>query len=392
MNIFDYFNTALGSCLIIVIIAIDYLRKYNTDNFQRKLLMIMLTAVFLSATFDFIGLTIERNYDAFIWFFGLEDVSSAKINTTLYYVWSIYLIARNCCYYYAAVFVDYFAHGNITRTKKFLKIVSIFLIIYAVSVIINIKYEFYFFVSIDNAYRMGPLYMLQVLISYLPIIMILVNISLAPKHIKRTQVLLTIFFVILSAFGAAIDIILRTTNLVWPCVTGAILYMYFFIIRSNSKIDTLTGIGNRNSFYEYVFSLSTQQTKNNYLFLKIDIKRFSAINSAFGHLEGDNALREIAAIIKGCIRHTDFAARIGGDEFIIVTTADNEIHHIINRINETIEKQNKKNVRPFKLFINYDYDIYSANTGWHIQDFLSNLEDRIHKKKANNLNNGEDNV
>jgi len=392
MIVFEYFNTTLGSCLIIILIAVDYLRKYNTDNFQRKLLIIMLSAVFAAAIFDFFGLTLEKNLDAFIKFFSLKEVSNEKVNTALYYIWSVYLIARNCSYYYGAVFIDYFAHGNAARTKRFLKIVTVFLILYAISIIPNLQYGYYFFLSMDNVYRMGPLYTLQLLISYLPIFLILIDISLAPKHIKRAQVLLTVFFAILTALGAAFDIILRTTNLIWPCVTGAILYMYFFIVRSNSKLDSLTGIGNRNSFYDHVNTILRQSLKKDYAFIKIDLVRFSEINDSFGYLQGDNALRDIATIIKGCIRHTDFAARFGGDEFIIVASAENDIQRIIDRIKETIEIQNKKNNRPYKISINYGYDIYKTNSNWKIQDFLSELEKNIQKLKSADAENGEENV
>ena len=306
-----------------------------------------------------------------------------KTNSILLYIWSIYLIARNCCYYYAAVFVDYFAHGNVTRTKKFLIVVTAFITIYIISIIPNLKQGYYFYMSKDNVYMQGSLYMLQLFISYLPIFLILINISLAPKYIKRNQVLLIMFFVIISAIGAAIDIILRITNLIWPCIAAAVLYMYFFIIRSDAKIDSLTGIGNRNNFYEYINILSKKETEKGYAFIKIDLNHLEEINSNFGNLEGDNALRDMSAIIKGCIRHTDFAVRYGGDEFILIIPAESDIQRIIDRIMEEIDFQNSKRIRPYQLRIGYTYDIYTTNSGHSIQDFLAHLDGKIQKNTTN---------
>ncbi|MCL2720512.1 MAG: GGDEF domain-containing protein [Treponema sp.] len=382
MIIFEYFNTAIGSSIIILIIAADYLRKYNTDNFQRKLLIVMLSAVFVSAVFDFIGLTLERNQAIFLIVFGLTEPPGAEINNTLYYVWSIYLIARNCCYYYVTVFIDYFAHGNILRTKKFFKIVTVVLVIYAISIIPNFNLGYYFYISRDSVYIPGSLYLLQVFISYLPIILILINVSLAPKYIKRTQIILTIFFVLIAAVGAAIDIALRTTNLIWPCVTAAILYMYFFIIRADAKIDSLTGIGNRNNFYEYINKISKQSIKKEYAFLKLDLEYLEDINNSFGYLEGDNALRDTSTIIKSCIRHTDFAVRYGGDEFIIITNAENDIQRIIDRIIETKNAQNQKRLRPYQLNMKHSFDVYTTNSGWEIQDFLGHLDGKMRSKNV----------
>jgi len=368
MNYSVYLNTAVVSCLIIVIIAADYLRKYNTDIFQRKLLMIIFSATFIASAFDYAGLTLERS-------------GTAGITTALYVVWSVYLIARNFSFYYAAVFIDYFAHGNSERTKFLFKTVTVFLALYIVSVIPNFWFDYYFYISKENLYKPGTLYLLQVLLSYFPILIIMVDISLAPKHVKRTQVILTIFFILITAAGAALDIILRTTNLIWPCVTAALLYVYFFIIKSESKIDSLTGIGNNSSFRDYIYKLSRQTLKRDYAFALFNIDRFSEISNTLGYLEGDNALRDISAIIKGYIRHTDFAARFGGDEFIIATTTDNDIQNIIDRILNAVKTQNKLCLRPYQLYISYGCGIYTANSGQSIQDFLTQIDRKMYQQK-----------
>jgi diguanylate cyclase (GGDEF)-like protein len=375
MNIFEYFNTSIGSCLIIILIALDYLRKYSTDNFQRKLLIIFLCAVFFSALFDYIGLTLERQ---------------PGTGTVLLYVWSVYLIARNCSCYYSAAFIDYFAHGNAPRTKILFKIISVFMVFYTISVIFNLRYGYYFYISRDNIYVPGTLYPLQLFFSYFPILLILINVSITPKFIKRTQVYLIMVFVILTAVGAAVDVVLRTTNIIWVCITAAILYIYFFIIRADSHIDSLTGIGNRNSFFEYIKKISKESSRKNHTFIKIDIDRFKEINYNLGNLEGDNALRDIAAIIKGCTRRTDFAARLVDDEFILITSAESDISRIIDRIKNSIDTQNKKQIRPYRLYISYSYDIYTSSS--QIQDFLAQLDRNLYTIKNKLINDGEQNV
>jgi len=378
MITFEYstFSAAIGSCLIIILIAADYLQKYNTDIFQRKLLLVMLSSVFISTISDFIGSSLERKT-------GIHG------NNGLYYIWSIYFIARNCCYYYGAVFIDYFAHENIIRTKKFIRIVTVFLALYTLSIIPNFQFGYYFYISKDNTYIRGILYILQIIISYFPIIIILADISLAYKYIKRNQILMTIVFVIITSIGAVVDILLGTTKLIWPCVTASILYIYFFMLRYDLKVDSLTGMGNRNDFYKYInkFYLDNrtfkQKNKNEYAFIKINLNQLEEINGTYGHLEGDNAVRDIATIIKTYFRHTDFAVRYGGDEFILITTAKNDVQRIIERINNAVDNQNKKNIRPYKLCISYSYDIYKVNSGLQIQDFLAQLDskNRINRQK-----------
>ena len=365
---FSAYNTAIGVCLLIILIAADYFQKYNTDSFQRKLLIIAMCAVFFSAALDFTGRF-------------LEGRTGAVVNSVMYCVISMYLVIKNCSFYFGAAFIDYFAHNRKSRTKKLFRVFCIFLGLYAASVILNLPFGYYFTISPDNIYIQEKYYIPQLVFSFAPMLIIIIDILLAPKQFKLTKGPLVIFFIAVTALGAAFDIIFRSTSLIWPCITSAILYIYFFIIKSNSKIDTLTGIGNRYSFNEFIDKFSRQDTQENYTIAIINVDHFSDINDTYGHLEGDNALRDTAAIIKGSIRHSDFAARYRGDEFVLVTSTADNIQRIIDRIEEAMNSQNSLCVRPYQLFMSYGYDIYTTNSGRTIQDFLDHIESLMYKYK-----------
>lgn len=245
MSIYPYFNTAIGSCFIIILVMIDYLRKYNTDIFQRKLLMIVLGAIFVTAIFDFTGIV-------------LNNRGENHINTLLYFIWTIYYITRTFVFYYGVVFIDHFAHGDEARTKKLMIIINMFIVINIISVVLNIPFGYYFYISPDNSFVQGPLYLLQIFMICIPLLIIIIDIFLAPLNVKKIQIVMTFIFLLIIALGALLDLFLGTTNLIWPCITSAALYIYFFIIRSDAKIDSLTGVGNRNSFNEYADFLSKQ--------------------------------------------------------------------------------------------------------------------------------------
>ena len=61
-----------------------------------------------------------------------------------------------------------------------------------------------------------------------------------------------------------------------------------------------------------------QRRAGNIACLMIDIDRFKGINDGYGHLAGDNALKEIAQRVESQIRSMDTAARFGGDELAIL--------------------------------------------------------------------------
>lgn len=83
--------------------------------------------------------------------------------------------------------------------------------------------------------------------------------------------------------------------------------------------DVLTGLPNRRTFeteVERATLFASRGTVSTVLFADVD--HFKSCNDRFGHVFGDQVLREIAQCMKGAVREVDMVARIGGDEFGVV--------------------------------------------------------------------------
>jgi diguanylate cyclase (GGDEF)-like protein/PAS domain S-box-containing protein len=100
--------------------------------------------------------------------------------------------------------------------------------------------------------------------------------------------------------------------------------------------DKLTGLLNRRGLEEWIQAHSGLSATLVYL----DIDDFKAINDRGGHAAGDEILRRVAGIINHAIRSQDGAARIGGDEFIIVLPdlARAETIRVLKRITAALLK------------------------------------------------------
>ncbi len=115
----------------------------------------------------------------------------------------------------------------------------------------------------------------------------------------------------------------------------------------HSHRDPLTQIANRNAYNDRV-ELEYRRWKRHKLPISIaivDIDHFKKINDNFGHAAGDKTLQVIAQSISKCLRATDFFARWGGEEFVVLlpqTAMDNLIKPL-----ETIRKQIQQ--IPFKF-------------------------------------------
>ena len=84
--------------------------------------------------------------------------------------------------------------------------------------------------------------------------------------------------------------------------------------------DTLTGIPNRRNFELYASELLRSGLERGQppCVALIDVDRFKQINDNFSHQVGDAVLKRIAQILKSHVREDDMAARLAGDEFVIV--------------------------------------------------------------------------
>lgn len=87
-----------------------------------------------------------------------------------------------------------------------------------------------------------------------------------------------------------------------------------------SYTDELTGLFNRRHFIGQLEQLSchTQRYGTAFSLISIDIDHFKEVNDTYGHLKGDEVLQVFARLLSARIRSTDLAARIGGEEFVVL--------------------------------------------------------------------------
>jgi diguanylate cyclase (GGDEF)-like protein/PAS domain S-box-containing protein len=86
--------------------------------------------------------------------------------------------------------------------------------------------------------------------------------------------------------------------------------------------DALTDLPNRVLFRAQLeHALKTLRRGEQLAVLYIDIDEFKNVNDTLGHTVGDDLLKALADRLRRCLRETDFAARIGGDEFAVIQTA-----------------------------------------------------------------------
>ena len=183
-----------------------------------------------------------------------------------------------------------------------------------------------------------------------------------------------------------------TKNFWYTAYSGFVFHLRFLLDMQRSKkmlmqvyrTDVLTGVLNRNGFYVMMEQVMEFSKLKELTVISLDMCKFKEINDTYGHAEGDIALQKVGEIIRTSITKRDIAARIGGDEFLIILFRENQkqrAKEIVASINEKAEAFNATNTK-YKLI--FSIGIFSEAMGDHSLDyFLREADQRMyaHKKE-----------
>ncbi|MBM4129232.1 MAG: diguanylate cyclase [Nitrospira sp.] len=152
-----------------------------------------------------------------------------------------------------------------------------------------------------------------------------------------------------------------------------------------SLIDELTGLYNRRGF----LTLAQQQLKiadrlkKDLFLLFSDLDGLKGINDTFGHHEGDRALIDTARILKGTFRESDIIARIGGDEFVVLTIGISEesVEVLRRRLKKNLAKYEAQERRPYRLSISTGMAHYNPRHPCSIDELMERADKLMYEEK-----------
>ena len=153
-------------------------------------------------------------------------------------------------------------------------------------------------------------------------------------------------------------------------------------LRREMTSDSLTGLPNREGFGDLVEERAAAGART--AVLVVDLERFGRLNACLGSLAGDELLITVARRLKGALRTRDVLARIGGDEFAILMTIDDdagEAHQLAKRIRRSL-------AAPFRLT---DYEIsvqaaigiaYATDAHGKVEELIRHAQFAVKRAKS----------
>ncbi len=183
--------------------------------------------------------------------------------------------------------------------------------------------------------------------------------------------------------ASVVQIIFFGISIIWISAMIAFASIYINIQNGEITTDHLTGLYNRRRLDEHFQRRIKMQKEKAILFaIMIDLDDFKKINDNYGHETGDQALIEMAELLRQvCKGSDDFIARMGGDEFIIMgeRTKIDDVKNLQEEITIAAKNFNMNNKLEYKLKPSMGISIYNKNDTVNI--FFATADREMYQNK-----------
>ncbi len=231
--------------------------------------------------------------------------------------------------------------------------------------VINLMVPVLFDINAQGAFIEGPLYALVPILSLSCILEVTLrafrHMRKAQTQVERLEYRAFANFSLPPILACAFDVFVPNTPIVAMGLLASALFVFSTLQETRIFNDSLTGLNNRRRADQYIASkiMNASQERAVYLYV-LDVDLFKQINDSKGHIEGDRALRVVAEGLRRAAGESNgFAARWGGDEFLLVVDGSREL------VPEEVVEIINRNLRTACDRAEVDY-LISVSTGYAV--------------------------
>lgn len=318
-------------------------------------------------------------------YLGMSGVPGNLARIILVIALILYHAISPAVVFLSAVFLDFEIYKNQYQFKK-RHIIYIFVVVSSVILsILSLKGQYLFDIeTYTNIYSPGPLRLWYASSIYVVAFISFIVTAMDARHLTKADITPLVLFISTPSIAMAFLLVYKETNLIWNALIISLLISYIYMQLKLTKTDYLTGLFNRREFETQLARVKNNSNKSEKIYgIIIDLDDFKQINDVYGHNEGDKALIRISDILQSSVRTKDFVSRIGGDEFAIILSAQDEavVENVIKRIIENINDLNKQSRESYLLKISYGYDFYDEDKFETVIDFFNHVDLKMYRQK-----------
>lgn len=300
----------------------------------------------------------------------------------------IYYTLNMVIAYFWPLFAEYKLTNNYKKVKKHAIILLIPLAVCAFWVITTPFTGIVFTISENNLYaRTGFYFAIPTILIFIYVTCGTLNVYLNRKKVGKYMLFPAVYFVLPITVAMIGQMLHYGISLIFIGIAIAITGVYMSTQNESAYIDPLCGVYNRRYYNDYVRSFCNSNKKGESITgVLIDMDKFKQINDNFGHHAGDKALMVLGNVLREQMDEIGFAARYGGDEFILITKLGREkAETAVNGIVKELEDINESGENVFKLA--FSYGIATLSAGGNEDDFLNAMDKCMYEMKKTHREN-----
>lgn len=160
-------------------------------------------------------------------------------------------------------------------------------------------------------------------------------------------------------------------------------------IRRLSVTDELTGLNNRRGFYLLAEQAlrGARRHHRQCLLAFLDLDGLKRVNDEHGHDVGDLLIADVARVLRATLRESDIIARIGGDEFLVLTTENGgDPGRLKERLAEAFQDFNETSNRPYRISASIGLVQAAAADAASVDELLTRADELMYAEKKANIN------
>lgn len=180
-------------------------------------------------------------------------------------------------------------------------------------------------------------------------------------------------------------------------VFGAMAFLLIsevYKVRSMALHDPLTGLANRRLLEDRMHQLAAmcERSGAGFEIFYVDLDAFKPVNDNYGHAVGDQLLIEVGQRLQNQIRQTDTVARVGGDEFIVLTPGNmrrQEKETFLHRLGEKVAQVFEYSGARIDVKASIGSASYPGDAAT-VEDLLRVADGRMYAQKARTKQNSQE--
>lgn len=289
------------------------------------------------------------------------------------------------------LYVDFSLYPDQKRFKARLPFYLIPMVVVYLLNFSNYWTGWYFTVNNENMYQRGKYFIVPTLVC-LGYVICSVFLTItwwsrnkADYKSQRELYVRLVVIPVIPCIGSILQALIPGSASTLPCTALALLLNYVTVQNGQMAKDHLTGLYNRVQLESYMNYQIRNLREGKYFFLiLLDLDRFKMINDTYGHIVGDDALIQMAKILRmNCKKKQDYVSRLGGDEFVIIGQCNDKasVEVILERLQAAVEDFNKNGKKQYQLQFSAGYTICDRGSEATLDTLINEADQKMYQNK-----------